>query len=680
MKAGQETLFQTIFNSLTEPRIVVKADSPDFTIVACNSAYHKVSNTVGQDIINKKMGDLHQLNRDNINSDLIIRNALHKAISEKTVVKLNAVRYDIPQLDSSIIDVAWWQAEYVPILGNDGCVDFLMCTIHNITEQVINQESVLKVRQQEEALEYERALNEKLEVNNEQLQTVNHALQTAQEKLEKLNLQLEERVDLRTKALTESETRFRYLIQHAPVAIGIINGNNLVLESANEAMLQLIGKTEAVIGKTFAEALPELKEQQFHQLLHDVFKNGKRYNGNEVRVELEYNGKLRESYFNFIYQPLKNENKETTNIIAVATDVTGQVNARQELEKAHDSLALAIDAAGIGTWNASLSTRFLSASEQTRMILGVPDKIDLTLDEAIKVIYPEYRTKVSNAFREAVQDKKEFKAECLINPINGGKPRWIVANGKVYYNSRGLPSYITGAILDITEQKQDDIRKNDFIAIVSHELKTPLTSLKAYVQMLTVKAKKADDVFTAVALEKVNAQVKKMTNLINSFLNVSRLEAGKVQLEKTSFTLNKLLEDVLEENKHILNRRQVHMVPCDAVTVFADYEKIGSVISNLLSNADKYSPNAAPISLNCSIKNNEVQVSVTDKGMGINPKDIDKLFDRFFRVTDPNTKHISGFGIGLYLSSEIIRQHHGKIWVESEIGKGSTFHFSLPMV
>jgi signal transduction histidine kinase len=121
------------------------------------------------------------------------------------------------------------------------------------------------------------------------------------------------------------------------------------------------------------------------------------------------------------------------------------------------------------------------------------------------------------------------------------------------------------------------------------------------------------------------------------------------------------------------------MVPCDCIEVYADRDKIGQVITNLISNAVKYSPRGKLVEIICKRIGDNVQVSVRDEGMGIRTTDKDRLFDRFYRVESTHTQNISGFGIGLYISAEIIRRHRGQIWVDSEKGVGSTFFFNLPL-
>ena len=246
-------------------------------------------------------------------------------------------------------------------------------------------------------------------------------------------------------------------------------------------------------------------------------------------------------------------------------------------------------------------------------------------------------------------------------------------------DSEGRVTGVSKIARDITEQKRNEERKNDFIGMASHELKTPLTSLTALVQVLQKKLKDTNDPFIPQALDKVNLQTKKMSSLINGFLNISRLESGKLEMLKEPFDLSELISEQLDEIKLTVNSHTFTFDPATPVTVEADREKIGSVISNLLSNAVKYSPRGKLVNISCTLQNDEAQVSVADEGMGIRPQDLPRIFDRYYRSDSEHTRHISGFGVGLYLSAEIIRRHEGRIWVESEKGKGSTFYFALPV-
>jgi PAS domain S-box-containing protein len=232
---------------------------------------------------------------------------------------------------------------------------------------------------------------------------------------------------------------------------------------------------------------------------------------------------------------------------------------------------------------------------------------------------------------------------------------------------------------DITEQKQDEQRKNDFIGMASHELKTPLTSLSALVQVLELKLQTHSDPFVPQALGKARLQTKKMSSLINGFLNVSRLESGKLEIIRQDFDLTALITEQIGEISLTVSSHIFYFEKQPAIELHADREKIGAVISNLLSNAVKYSPKGKLVEIACTIIGDEAQVSIRDEGMGVRPQDLPRIFDRYYRAGSEHTRHISGFGVGLYLSAEIVQRHDGRIWAESAKRVGSTFFFTLPL-
>jgi PAS domain S-box-containing protein len=232
---------------------------------------------------------------------------------------------------------------------------------------------------------------------------------------------------------------------------------------------------------------------------------------------------------------------------------------------------------------------------------------------------------------------------------------------------------------DITEKKLDETRKSDFIGMVSHELKTPLTSLNAIIQVANAKLRNSSDAFLTGAMEKANVQVKRMTGMINGFLNVSRLDAGKILIDKQEFSLDDLVREIIDETKLIVNTHRISLTKCVSIKINADMDKISSVITNLISNAVKYSPRGTVIEIACDLQDEMAVFSVKDQGMGIKPADLAHIFDRYYRVESDDTRRIAGFGIGLYLSAEIIKRHDGVLWADSEIGKGSAFYFSLPV-
>jgi two-component system sensor histidine kinase VicK len=340
---------------------------------------------------------------------------------------------------------------------------------------------------------------------------------------------------------------------------------------------------------------------------------------------------------------------------------------------------LAIEAANVGTWIIDEATRVFIASHRVKELFGYGPEEDLSFEVAMKQIQEKYRTKVIAGIDEAISKDLAYHMDYPVTGFHDQKLRWVKAVGGLYKDPEGKFSHFSGVMMDITDQKEKELRKNKFIGMVSHELKTPLTTLKAYVQMLHVWAKKRKDSFTIGTLTKVEKQVKKMSSMINGFLNLSQVESGKIQLLVQDFDICEVIREAIEETSLLNSTHIITFRPCDPVIINADRDKIEQVIINLLSNAIKYSPKGTPVIINCEATNDTVAVSVKDEGMGMKKKDIKKLFERYYRVESKDTEKIPGFGIGLYLCSEIIKHHHGQIWVESKPGEGSTFFFRLPL-
>lgn len=246
-------------------------------------------------------------------------------------------------------------------------------------------------------------------------------------------------------------------------------------------------------------------------------------------------------------------------------------------------------------------------------------------------------------------------------------------------NAQGEVEAIAGTTRDITEIKENEQRKNDFISMVSHELKTPLTSVISYVQVAQKRAEQNNDAIAVGMLERAGKQLAKMTNMINGFLNVSRLESGRIQIDHQVFDLSALIKEMEEEVSATVFSHAITFSSPKEILINADPEKISHVFNNLISNAVKYSPPGSNIYVACTAGKELVQISVRDEGAGIRDEDLERLFERYYRVKEAETNHIAGFGIGLYLCSEIVKRHGGNIWAESKPGEGSTFFFTLPI-
>ncbi|MDR3713606.1 MAG: response regulator [Puia sp.] len=234
-----------------------------------------------------------------------------------------------------------------------------------------------------------------------------------------------------------------------------------------------------------------------------------------------------------------------------------------------------------------------------------------------------------------------------------------------------------GTFTDIEDQKEAVRKKDEFISIASHELKTPLTTIKAYVQLLERDMEETNPVKTYV--ERTLIQVRKLDNLIADLLDISKIESGKLKFNKHSFRFAPILSNAIEMIGQTYADYTIVRKGDAEVDLYGDEIRIEQVILNYLSNAVKYSPDIKEIEIETSVtKDNHLYVAVKDFGIGIGKENQAHIFSKFYRVED-TANRFQGLGIGLYICAEIIRRHQGKYGVESEPGHGSLFYFSIPL-
>ncbi len=221
--------------------------------------------------------------------------------------------------------------------------------------------------------------------------------------------------------------------------------------------------------------------------------------------------------------------------------------------------------------------------------------------------------------------------------------------------------------------------RDDFISVASHELKTPVTSVKMFTQVLKKHSEQIGDTKAVSHLSKMDKQIDKLTELIYDLLNVSKIQAGRMEFRNELFDFDKAIKDIVVILQTTTESHKLVLTGKTCRNVYGDQERIGQVVNNLVSNAIKYSPKADKVLVNLSADDNNVRVDVTDLGIGMAKQHLEKIFERFYRVYDTTDKTFPGLGIGLYISSEIIKRHGGKLLVESDPGKGSTISFFIPI-
>ncbi|MFD2583772.1 ATP-binding protein [Pedobacter vanadiisoli] len=477
----------------------------------------------------------------------------------------------------------------------------------------------------------------------------------------------------------QSEALFRQMIYDAPVAIGILRGRDFIIEDANDDLLKIWGKTKAVIGLKLLDGLPEIIDQPFPELLLQVYDSGVAHFGYETMARLERDGVLGDFYFNFVYDPIFGQDGQVSGIMVVANEITLQVISKMEAAKSEQRFRSVLHDIPIATAYYETENIIIKLANDEMLRFWSKDKSvigktveeaipDLNLQPLIGILKEVYRTGIAyHADQEEVRLMVGDQEE----------KRWFNFTYKPLKDSNGEVYAIIHAAMDVTRQVQLQQQKDEFLGIASHELKTPVTSIKAYAQVLERMIRNEGDEKKANMVRKMDGQLNRLTGLIGDLLDVTKIQSGKMTFNPVEFDFDAAVEEITGEMQHISSK---HRIICDLTSravVYADKERIGQVITNFLSNAIKYSTDADEVDVATFTHNDEVILSVKDYGIGISEDMQHLVFDQFYRVGGNLQHTYPGLGLGLYISAEIIKSEGGRIWVESTAGQGATFFFAL---
>ncbi|MBI3882711.1 MAG: PAS domain S-box protein, partial [Sphingobacteriales bacterium] len=478
------------------------------------------------------------------------------------------------------------------------------------------------------------------------------------------------------KKIQKSEKKFRHAITQAPVGIVILRGPEFIVETVNEAYLELIDKTEDnFVGTRLFDSLPEVKEA-VEPLLNNVLKTGVTFNTTEFPVPINRYGTSDIFYFNFAYQALIEPDGNISGVIAVVNEVTSLVKAKHSLAETEKQFRNMMETIPQIAWTNTIDGEVIFYNQrwydytklntrQTKLkgleIVIHPDDLQYTLDQ-------------NKQIRET-SDGGEFQNR---KRRGDGEYRWHLIRLMPIKNEDGEVQLWVGTATDIHELKLLQQQKDDFISIASHELKTPITSLKASLQLLNLIKDDPSSKMLPGMIALANKSLDKVIVLIKYLLDASNVNGGQLHLSQHLFTLSKVIDECCDSIK-MEGKYTVLIEGNMELEVFADPERINQIVINFVNNAIKYAPESKKIVIHIEKIGNMAKVTVTDKGPGIAADKLSHLFDRYYRI-DSSGNQYSGLGLGLYISSEIIKKHGGEIGVYSEVGKGSTFWFTLPTV
>ncbi|CAN5179057.1 hypothetical protein BH09PAT2_BH09PAT2_00180 [soil metagenome] len=325
----------------------------------------------------------------------------------------------------------------------------------------------------------------------------------------------------------------------------------------------------------------------------------------------------------------------------------------------------------------------VQAKKQVETILGkkIPIGFVIGSDTIVKSTFDGKPSKPSqNVLSQTLTTGKAIVGREFALELDDGQIRYVQVSAAPVHNKKNKLIAAASIIADITEQKEVEIRKDDFVNMASHELKTPITSMKLYLDSLMNQVKKYNDEKIMKTLGNIKNQTQRLQTLVEDLLDVSRLQTGKLTFTKEKFRIDLLIEETVEvlqgtaKNQHLIFSKKSPLV------VSADKFRMYQVLTNLITNAIKYSGEGKDIIISVYNESSNIVVCIQDFGIGIAKGQQEKIFERLYQVTDATEKTFPGFGMGLYITKEIIDRHEGRIWVESEKGKGSIFYFTLPVL
>jgi PAS domain S-box-containing protein len=478
---------------------------------------------------------------------------------------------------------------------------------------------------------------------------------------------------------------------------GIIITDNLEPDNpiiyCNSAFEKISGYTRTeIIGHNCRFLQREDRSQKERAVIREAVAKGE-----GCTVEIRNYRKNGDLFWNELYiSPVTDVNGQVTHFIGVQHDVSLRKKAEQDLKLQQDSMEKQI---ADRTQRLKESEVFLSSIIQTvresLLVLDPNFAVVSANDHFIKTFkVTREETVGANLYNLGnhqwdIPKLRELLVDILPtnNPVEDfevehdfphiGRKLMLLNAYRIELEGQ-FKDQILLAIEDITEKREIERRKDDFLSIASHELKTPLTTIKGYVQaMERVMPENASDKFKNM-LAKTSQYLDRLNNLIAELLDVSRIQTGNIELHKLPFDFDKMVKETVEAIQAASNHHKIHISGTSGIVVSADESHIVQVLNNLLSNAIKYSPDADAVQVHISRVSEFVKVSIADEGMGISSEDQKKVFERFFRSGDIQQR-FPGMGIGLYICEQIIKNHNGTLWVESEMGKGSTFSFTLPV-
>ena len=481
-------------------------------------------------------------------------------------------------------------------------------------------------------------------------------------------------LDITEGKINEQEVaRLAAIVQSSSDAIISIKLNGTIT-SWNSAAEKMFGyNANEIIDKPIATIIPPNQMCEEIEILSQIGKGLSVYSFETRRLRKDHT----EIDISLTISPIKDSTGLIIGASKIARDITRQKQIEKQMLESEEKFRLLASSMAQLIWTGDADGNLNYFNQAVYKFSGF-NLEKLRNGGWLEIVHPDDREENLNKWMHSITTGEDFIFEHRFRR-HDGEYRWQLSRALAQKDSNGKIQMWVGTSTDIHEIKENEEQKDFFISMASHELKTPITTTKGYIQILMSKYQNNGDAFLNNSLETVNKQIITLTTLITELLDLSKIKAGSLQLMKEQFYITGLINEIVKDLQHTSPDCVIDFTEREDASVFADKGRIGQVIINFLTNAIKYSPSCKEIAISSKVANNMVSVAVKDGGIGINKSDQQKIFERFYRVAGKDEKTFPGFGIGLFIAAEIIQRHEGKIGVASEPGNGSVFYFSLPL-
>ncbi len=641
----------------------------DLRYVEVNRAYELLTGYRREELLGRGVFEMFPgaLNDDGTSQADVLRASLERTLSSGEREALALIPYAIESRtpDGPVVDMRYWSATHTPLRDDEGRVVAVMQNTTDVTEVHRLREEVRRARAA-------------TGLTAEQL---SEGVLSRAAAVQRDNL----RLSARQAFLTD-------LFEQAPGFMAVLRGPNHVFELANRAYEQLIGRS-GFLGVGIRQVLPELAEQGFFELLDRVRETGQPFVGRGMPVTLRAHDALRTIFVDFVYQPIRDANGQMEGIFVQGAEVTDREAALTALRESEARLRTIANLVPQMIWSARADGFVDYYNQRWYDFTGVAEGAS-DGDGWSAAVHPDDRERCRAHWRDSLATGDAYDIEYRLRH-RSGEYRWVLTRALPVRDASGRIARWMGTCTDIQEHKrvqemlersQDALRaadrqKDQFLAMLAHELRNPLAPIATAAQLLKMAPERVAGVRQAAEI--IDRQAMHMSDLVEDLMDVSRVTRGLVALKPRRVRVAEVVAAAVEQTSPLVVRRGHRLEVVERtpdLELWADPSRLTQILSNLLNNAAKYTPEGGTLALEIDRQDGEAVIRVRDNGIGIEPSLLVRVFDLFAQAETTPERHQGGLGVGLALARSLTRLHGGTLTASSPgAGQGATFELRLPL-